>query len=157
MTDKLVGLGSGRRYRWFAFGALVSLLIGCSSGERPPAESSADAAPHTTATASASGPKTADKHFAAPREYLGACLKEGRGAGGCYKLTFQPDGTASRWLLDAAEPGTYEIEGNKIRYRAKRAPADPEVVITLVTTDGFATLNEEGAPPGGESSYRLQP
>ncbi len=67
-------------------------------------------------------------------------LPAGRGRGGCYVLTFHPDGTAEHLLLDATESGTYRIEGNAVIYRSTLPDAHDD---RYESTDGFRTLGAD--------------
>jgi hypothetical protein len=81
------------------------------------------------------------KHFAADTKYQGKCAAPaGRGRGGCYVLTFHPDGRAEHLLLDATESGTYRIEGTTVIYRSTLPDAQDD---RYESTDGFRTLGTD--------------
>lgn len=96
--------------------------------------------PHTTPGTPAAGAPAlgADgKHFAADTKYQGKCVG---GRGGCYTLTFHPDGRAEHLLLDATENGTYHIDGRAIIYRSTLPEAQDQ---RFESTDDFRTLSDD--------------
>ena len=79
------------------------------------------------------------KHFAADARFQGECTPAG-GRGGCYVLTFHPDGRAEHLLLDATETGTYRIEGKAIIYKSTLPEAQEQ---RFESTDEFRTLGKD--------------
>jgi hypothetical protein len=117
-------------------------LAACSSSSTTPATppGSTGEEPHAPPTAAGAPALSADgKHFAADTKYQGECAPAGS-RGGCYALTFHPDGRAEHLLLDATESGTYRIEGKTVIYRSNL----PEAQDTrFESTDGFLTLGKD--------------
>ena len=99
-----------------------------STGEEPHAPSTSAGAPALSADG---------KRFAADTRYQGECVG---GRGGCYALTFHPDGRAEHLLLDATESGTYRIEGNAVIYKSTLPEAQEQ---RFESTDGFRTLGKD--------------
>ena len=137
----------------------LGLLTACSSSSTTGSSASSPASPPgsvvvgegpaPTATSTPPGPPAAGtpalsadkKRFAADTKYQGKCASPaGRGRGGCYVLTFHPDGTAEHLLLDATESGTYRIEGNAVIYRSTLPDAHDD---RYESTDGFRTLGAD--------------
>lgn len=136
-----------------------ALLTACTSSSTtgssaaspasPPGSVVVGEGPAPTATSTAPSPPAAGtpalsadkKRFAAETKYQGQCANAGgRGRGGCYALTFHPDGRAERLLLDATESGTYRIEGNAVIYRSTLPDAQDD---RYESTDGFRTLGAD--------------
>lgn len=110
---------------------------GSSAVAAPPAPT-ASPSPTPTASPAAGAPSLAadGKHFAAETKYQGDCSPPGS-RGGCYSFTFKPDGSARHVLLDAADTGTYRIEGGAVIYRS----ASPDAKDSRIESkDGFRTL-----------------
>ena len=101
-----------------------------STGEDPPAPPAAAVSPTLTADG---------KHFAADTKYQGECTPAG-GRGGCYVLTFHPDGRAEHLLLDATESGTYRVESRAVIYRSTLPDAQDQ---RFESNDGFRTLGTD--------------
>lgn len=121
----------------------LGTLTACST---PPAEGPAPSTPSGTGTVDPSPPAagapalSADgKHFAADAQFKGTCAPAGS-RGGCYALTFHPDGRAEHLLLDATESGTYRIEGKAVIYRSTLPDAQDQ---RFESPDGFRTLGTE--------------
>ncbi len=113
--------------------ACSSSSVTGSSGASPTTPS--DPAPPSAAGAPA---LSADgKRFAAETRYQGECVG---GRGGCYALTFHPDGRAEHLLLDATETGTYRIDGNAVIYKSTLPEAQDQ---RFESTDGFRTLGKD--------------
>jgi hypothetical protein len=114
-----------------------------TSPATPPGSGSADpSAPTTLPGSPAAGAPALSpdgKRFAADTKYQGACAPAGS-RGGCYALTFHPDGSAERLLLDATESGKYRIEGKAVLYRSTMPEAQEE---RFESTDGFRTLGAD--------------
>lgn len=67
---------------------------------------------------------------------------------------FLPDGTVKFWMLDAMGGGTYEVDGDKLRFTMRKGmPTDADVVVTYVTSDGFRTFTQEGVTPSEDTTF----
>jgi hypothetical protein len=111
-------------------------LAACSSSSATGSSATSPATPPDSAPPAATGGPalSADgKRFAAETRYQGECVG---GRGGCYALTFYPDGRAEHLLLD----GTYRIEGNAVIYRSTLPDAQDN---RFESTDGFRTLGKD--------------
>lgn len=103
------------------------------TGEEPHAPPTTPGTPATgSPTLSADG-----KLFAAVTRYQGKCVG---GRGGCYALTFYPDGRAEHLLLDATETGTYRIDGRAVIYRSTLPDAQDQ---RFESNDSFRTLGDD--------------
>lgn len=129
----------------------LGLLAACSSTTGPESTTPTSVAPEPPAPVTSTPPTpppvsapalSADKkHFAADTKYQGKCAAAGgRGRGGCYVLTFHPDGRAEHLLLDATETGSYRIEGNTVIYRSTLPDAQDT---RYESSDGFHTLGPD--------------
>ncbi len=115
-------------------------LAACSSPSAAGSSATSPATPPDSAVPTAAGAPalSADgKRFAAETKYQGECVG---GRGGCYALTFHPDGRAEHLLLDATETGKYRIEGNAVIYNSTLPEAQDQ---RFESTDGFRTLGKD--------------
>lgn len=96
--------------------------------------------PHGAPTPAGAPALSADgKHFAADAKFQGECAPAG-GRGGCYVLTFHPDGSAEHLLLDATERGTYRIDGKAVIYKSTLPDAQDQ---RFESSDDFRTLGKD--------------
>jgi hypothetical protein len=117
-------------------------LAACSSSSATGSTATSPSTPPDSAPPTAAGAPalSADgKRFAAETHYQGECTPAG-GRGGCYALTFHPDGRAEHLLLDATENGKYRIEGNAVIYNSTLPEAQDQ---RFESTDGFRTLGKD--------------
>ncbi|MEO5729731.1 MAG: hypothetical protein ABI134_24980 [Byssovorax sp.] len=115
-------------------------LAACSSSSATGSSGASPTTPSDPAPPNAAGGPAlgADgKRFAAETRYQGECVG---GRGGCYALTFHPDGRAEHLLLDATETGTYRIDGNAVIYNSTLPEAQDQ---RFESTDGFRTLGKD--------------
>ena len=105
--------------------AALALSAGCvlTSTKAPPPPTTVPPPPAADPMLTADG-----QHFAAARTYLGECAPAGS-RGGCYSVTFAPDGSYSHVLLDAAITGTYVIAGAQVHFTPSGAA--PAQTMTL--------------------------